>query len=275
MHETEAADSLGRLVQQGRRDRSLQPIQQLALRRIRQPLEELELERAADHGRKRQRLLRLVPEPLDATDDHVPHAFRQAQRCRAIDAPPPGRRVVEQPPGLHQAAKHLPDEEGVAVGLARDLLRQHQRVRIQLVAGGGRHHLGHLGRPEALQRDPIDLLDSPQIRQHRAERMILPQIRVAERDDHLERTRLGGRHHMLQQRHRLAVRPVQIVEHEAHGHRRRQLHERPGDGREEQEAFGLRIRALRLRHVGQPSRQLACQSRKLAAVPLDVPLEHL
>ena len=136
--------------------------------------------------------MRLGPEPLDATGDHVAHAFRQAQRRRAIDAPPLGRRVVQQPLGLDQAAKHLPDEERIAVGLARDLPRECQRIRIQLVPGGLRHHLGHLGRPEALQRDPLDTVDSPQVRQHGVQGMILAQIRIAEGNDHLERTGLSG-----------------------------------------------------------------------------------
>ena len=63
--------------------------------------------------------------------------------------------VVQQAAGLDQAAKYLADEERVAVGLARDLLGEHEPVRVQLVAGRGRHHLGHLGRPEALERDPL------------------------------------------------------------------------------------------------------------------------
>ncbi len=275
VHETEAAELLARLVQQRCCHRGLQPVQQLTLGGVGQLREELELERAADHGRKRQHLLRLGPEALDAADDHVAHALRQAEGRRAIDAPPLGRRVVQEPLGLHQAAKHFPDEERIPVGLARDLPREQQRVRIQVVPGRRRHHLGHLGRSEALQRDPLDALDSPQIRQDGVQRMLLPQIRVAEGDDHLERTRLGGPHHVLEQRDRLTVRPVQIVEHEAHGHRRRQLHERPRDGREEQEALGLGIGALRLRHLRQSPRQLAGQSRELAAVTFDVPLEHL
>ncbi len=212
--EPEAADSPGRLVQQRRGDRSLQPIEQLALRRPRQPHEQRELERAADHGRKRQDLTRLVPEPVDTAADDVADALRQAQRLGTVDAPPLGRRVVEQSPGFDEAAKDFADEERVAVGLARDFTRQHQPARIQLVAGGRRHYLGHLGRAEAFERDPLDALDAPQIGQHRAQRVILAQIRVAESDDHLEGARVAGSDDVLEQRHRLRVRPVEVVEHE-------------------------------------------------------------
>ena len=105
--------------------------------------------------------------------------------------------------------------------------------------------------------------------------MVLAQIRIAEGNDHLECAGLCGRHHVLEQRHRLGIRPMQVVEHEAHGHRRRQFHHGACDGREEQESFGLRVGALRLRQIGEPLRQPARQSRKLAAVSLDVPLEQV
>ena len=80
---------------------------------------------------------------------------------------------------------------------------------------------------------------------------------------------------MLEQRDRLRVRPVQIVEHDAHGHRGRQFNECARDGREEKEPLGLRVGALRLGHVGQPLRQLPCEARKFAAVSLDVSLKEI
>ena len=71
---------------------------------------------------------------------------------------------------------------------------------------------------------------------------------------------------VLEQRDRLRVSPVQVVEHEADGHRRRQLDERAGDGREEQEPLGLRIGALRLRHV-RAHRRGSSRARRASSPP--------
>ena len=156
--EAEPADLVGRLVEQRRRDRRLEPIEQLAFVCLHQPTEQCELERAADDRREREQLVGLAAEPLDAASDDVAHTLRQPERGGSVDAPPFRRLVVEQPSRLHEAAQNLADEERVAVGLARDLLREDQPVLVELVPGGRGHHFRHFRCSEALERDPLDAL---------------------------------------------------------------------------------------------------------------------
>ena len=80
---------------------------------------------------------------------------------------------------------------------------------------------------------------------------------------------------MLEQRDRLRVSPVHVVQHEADGDGRRELDERTGNGGEEQEPLRLRVGALRFRHVGHTPRQLAHQAGELAAMAGNVALQHL
>ena len=52
-------------------------------------------------------------------------------------------------------------------------------ILLELVPGDSRHDLRHLVGTEAVQGDPLHALDRPQVREHRAERVVLAEIGVA------------------------------------------------------------------------------------------------
>ena len=105
--------------------------------------------------------------------------------------------------------------------------------------------------------------------------MILGQIRVAIGDDHLQRALLYRAGHVLEQRDRLPVGPMEVVEHHAQRlrapHREQQLVDRS----EQEEPLGLGIGGLRRGRVRRPAREIAREPRDLAAVRRDVSGEHV
>ena len=60
-------------------------------------------------------------EPVEASTDHLPHAFGQVLGD-ALGRADPGVALVSDRAGLHEVAEDLGDEEGVALGLPEDEL---------------------------------------------------------------------------------------------------------------------------------------------------------
>ena len=80
-----------------------------------------------------------------------------------------------------------PDEERVPIRLGRDLARQRDPIRIQVMArGGSRQRLNILDR-QTVQRDPLHTLQRTQIRQHPGQRIVLAQIGITIGHQHHER----------------------------------------------------------------------------------------
>ena len=171
--EAKLPDPLGGLGKQRGGDRRLEVIQQQALVEIEDRLEQLQVERTADHRCEPQDLERLLAQALHAPLDHLAHALGQRHTCGAIDAPAPAGLVEGQSPGLPKAAQDLSHEEWVAIGLGGDLLRQLKDVLVELVPRHDGHHLGHIVGAEAVQREAPNTLDGPQVGEHRAQRVIL------------------------------------------------------------------------------------------------------
>jgi hypothetical protein len=104
-------------------------------------------------------------------------------------------------------------------------------------------HRPHVLAAETVQRDPLDTLQTAQVRQRRGQRMILTQIGVAVGHQQLQRPMLEVTRDVFEQRHRLPVRPMEIIEHHT---QRDGLRDRPQQldhGLEQQEPLRLRIRA--------------------------------
>ena len=75
---------------------------------------------------------------------------------------------------------------------------------------------------------------------------------------------------VAQQHQRRAVGPLEIVDHDQHRRRRRELAEQPDDGLEQPVALGLGVALLGRRELGQPPAQLRHQTRELGAMGVNV-----
>ena len=227
VHEAETADPLGRLVQQRRRDRSLQPIQQLALRRVRRAARGA---RARTSGRSRPR--------ASTPRGPRPRAARRGGSItsRTLSGRPSGaeRSTLQRPVASSKSSRPdstrlrsiSPTKNGLpSVSLAISPASASASSSSSWPAASAiTSDTSSAPRPSArCARHPRSAAGPPAPR--RADDPCPDPSRGRRRSPGAPV--LGGRHHVLEQRHRLAVRPVQIVEHEAHRHRRRQLHERP------------------------------------------------
>lgn len=139
--------------------------------------------------------------------------------------------------------EELGDEEGVAVGLARDLLGERDPGVVHPVPGGGLHDRHHVGAPEPRERHSLHALLTAQGGQDVGEGMLAVELGVAEGPED-DQSGNGGLHHDVpEQRERLHVRPVEIVEDEHHGRGLGSLLEEAENGAEEQVALGLGVAA--------------------------------
>ena len=108
----------------------------------------------------------------------------------------------------------LGHEERVSVRLLRDVVRELEARCVHLDARHRRHHLCDLIDLEALQRAALDAVQPVQVRERIGQRMAPVEIRLAVDPQHEQGRVRRRRRHVLEQRQRLAVRPVQVVEHE-------------------------------------------------------------
>lgn len=157
----------------------------------------------------------MFAEPVDPVLDDLADALRQAAHRHLVDAPAPRGLVEQDRAGLDQVAQDLADEEWVAPGLGRESTRERQTVGIELVARCSGDQLGNLIRSEPAQTDPRHTVAPPQIREHPGQQMVLGQIRVAIGDDQQQRALLYRAGRVLEQRDRLPVGPMEVVEHHA------------------------------------------------------------
>ena len=84
-----------------------------------------------------------------------------------------------------------------------------------------------------------------------------------------------ARGHVLEQRDRLPVGPMEVIEHHAQRLRARDRQQQLSDRFEQQEPLGLRIGGLRRGRIRHPASEIARQPADLAAVRRNVSGEHV
>ena len=141
MKRLKAPDPLGGFAQHRSGYGALQLVEQRGLVNSADDRQQLEVELAADHRCRPQRLERVLAEALDAALDHLAHALGQRDTGRAVDAPAPGGLVEDERTRLRQAPEDLAHEKRVAIGLGRNLGCQLDAVRFALLAPIGRDQL--------------------------------------------------------------------------------------------------------------------------------------
>ena len=213
--EVELAHPLLRLPQQRGCDGRLEVVEYALFSDLRRGREQLHVEHAADHRCELERVGRLRPQPGDPTLDDLADALREAQRRVAFHPPAPCRLVVGEGARFGQAAHDLAGEEGVACGLAGDVLGERQPLGVEIVARHRLQYVRHVLRREPVQGDPVRARHRPEVGEHLGERVLAAEVRVAVGDHHLERLALDVAHEVLEQGDRLRVAPMQVVDHDA------------------------------------------------------------
>jgi hypothetical protein len=179
VREVERARLLRALEQQRRLDGPVQHVDEPVLVLVHHALEQLEVELAANDGGAGQHVPAVLAQALDPPLHHLAHALGKAERVEVADELPAAVRRLHDRAGLRQVAQDLADEERVAVGFGRDLARERQPGRVQLVPGGVLHQRHDRGLAEAAQRQPPDALLAAQIGQHVHERVVARDVAVA------------------------------------------------------------------------------------------------
>ena len=148
-------------------------------------------------------------EPADAAPDDRQHAFGHAEapqrRCR--------QRFARRHAGLEQRADRLLDVEGVAVGL---LAQASDEVRRDVAAQPVGHECPRRVLVEAVEHEAVLAVLAAQARVYVRERMLGPDLDVAQRPDDEDARELGVPKQVAQQQQRRLVGPVQVVEDEQH-----------------------------------------------------------
>ena len=190
--------------------------------------EQLEVEAAADHRRRVSAWRASVAEPLRPAARRPRARSRAARRPRAaVDVPAAASSSNTTVPDSDEVAQDLADEERVPARLGRDLAAS----AIPSASARGRRRRHHLPRPprhRALQREPLARLRAGADR--RARRSADgPWSRSESR---YVTSSCSGRaraaRDVLEQRHRLRVRPLEVVEHDAQRHRPCHRAQQPG-----------------------------------------------
>jgi hypothetical protein len=270
VRERERACLLGALEHQRRLDRPVQHVDEPVLVRVHDAHEQLEVEVAADDGGARQHVPAVLAEALDPPVDDLAHALRQAQRVELADELPAAVRRPHDRTRLREVAQDLAHEERVAVGLSRDLARERQPRRVQLVTGRVLHQRDDRGLAQTAQGQPPDALLAAQVGEDIHERVIARDVAVAvgRHDEQRDAVRLGD--HVAQQRERRPVGPLQVVEEQDERRRGAELGEQADHGRVQQPALRLGIGLRGRLDVGYAAGQRRHQPRELAAVALGV-----
>ena len=239
-------------------------------RKVRDPLDHLEVELAAEHRPQRQHSLRRLGEVGESPRDHVAHALGQThplrQRCGGVAG-------IGGSACLGQVARELDDEERVALGLLVD--RPDQRIR-RLGAAALARERGHVLAREPAEMEPLDGKIALEVGQRVRQRAGAVQLGVSVAGHHEQAVLLGRAQQVRQEQERRLVRPVEVVEQQ---HDRRVapgLHEQGGEGVEQAEPRegGIRRGAPAWR-AGRVPGHLREQAPKLASAELEGALQGL
>ena len=140
----------GDLGHQPGRPRLLQGGEHVVFAQIGHPADHADLELGSDDGRRRQDAVGIFGQPGQASPDHLPHPFGDAELVDRRRGRPPAL-PMGQASCLRQVPQHLTHEERIAFRLAVD--GPHETVLFvgQLVAGGRLHVFRHAIFVEAVQ----------------------------------------------------------------------------------------------------------------------------
>ena len=244
------------LDQQLRAERLLQRRQELFLAEQHDPLEQRRIDIAADHRSDAQELGRRRLEPPEPERDHLLDPLGEPEPLELRRA-----RAADLHPGLDQVADDLLDEERIALGLLVQGMGECTRG-----AHPGPHpdELGGLG----LAEPPEVELGGEAVPAQLAERVRerVPALGRPVRADDQQARRVRGASEMAQQQQRRPVGPLEVVEHEQHRRRPRELDEQPHHRLEQPVALGLGLVLWRWRKIGGAPAQLGDQPRELRPV---------
>ena len=170
------------------------------------PLQDGELELAAEHRGDAGQLLRARAEPADPGRDHLAHAARQLDAAGVGEAP------------VAQRAHRLDDDEGIALAeIPRVVHDLGETAGLAARPREGAHERGRGGRRQGAEGDVLDVGQGRQLVDEARERGRLGQILVARRQDEQERAFDQAPGHEGEEPHAHLVGPVQILEDDDHG----------------------------------------------------------
>ena len=178
MGEREALRSLRALLQERRRDRLIQQVEQPLLGELEHREQQLEVELAADDRSRAQRRPRIWAQALDSPPDDLAHALGQAQLGQVSHQAPATALLLRDRAGLRQMAQHLTGKERVARRLTRDLRRERPPILVELVPRRRFHQRQHILRVQAGELDSLHSLLAVKGGQQRRQRMLMREIGV-------------------------------------------------------------------------------------------------
>ncbi len=244
------------LDEEHRAERLLERRQELVLAELDNALEQLPIDVSTDHGGDAQQLGRRRLEPAETERDHLLDPLREPEALELGRA-----RAPDLHAGLDQVADDLLDEERVALGLFVQGTRERPCRHLPRPQP---HELGSLGVVQSLD---VQLGGEPvaaELGQRVRERVAALGRAVRAQDQQTRGVRRPRQ--VPQQQQRRPVGPLQVVEHEQHRGRTRQVRQQPDDGLEQPVALGLGLVLGRRRQVGHAPAQLGDEPRELGPV---------
>ena len=131
------------------------------------------------------------------------------------------------------------------------------------------HQLRDLIDSQSLQRAVLDAVQPVQVRERAGQRMAAVEVRLSIDHQHEQGGVRCCRRDVLEQREGLAVRPVQVIEHQQHRAVVARRLQEPRNRLEQQVALGLGVGLLRLRDCRRPAwpadRAAAARARRRGA----------
>ena len=255
--------------QQLRGQRRVERIQRGPLVHSRYPPRHLEVDPARERRRHAQELARRSRQAREAPSDHLPHGVGQPQ---ALHRGGFGPGLAAQRALLGEMQQDLAEEERVAAGFPcerfRPCPRNHPlRERLHQRADGRR--------VEPAERELLVARFSRQRAEDLSQRMVRRHLDVAIRTEH-EQPRTGCEaRHVLQQRDRPRVGPVEIVQHQHGLHPRGQREQRLRDGVKQPHVLRVGLESLRLGYVRQALPNRGHESGEGRGVESEIGAQHI
>ena len=157
-------------------------------------------ELAPYHGGHTQQRVRGLRQRIEAAADRVTYALRKRQRMRFARC---------EAPALAQPARHLLNEERIALGELAERLRERG---LEPLARNRRRELSDLAGGEPAQRHASHVRLAREITEHACERMAAAYLDVAIGSDQQQRRISQLARQEQEEAERIAVRPMQVVD---------------------------------------------------------------